>query len=85
MQPDAQLQGGRAVPQERSEVSLPCLQEMGDIGPAMELLLRVQAEYARREAGVSRAMRDVAYNAVAMEIERYIRRSASTRNDHKPA
>ena len=45
---------------------------MGDSAPARENLLNLQAEYARREPGVSRAMRDVAYKAVAAEIERYI-------------
>ena len=53
-------------------MKLPCLEEMGDIAPAIENLLKLQAEYARREPDVSRAMRDVAYKAVAAEIERYI-------------
>jgi hypothetical protein len=66
--PDAEAQGGRVVP-----TPLPCLEEMGDIGAAMDLLLMVQSNYARKEPGVSRAMRDVARNAVAAEIERYIR------------
>ena len=57
----------------KEAMALPALAEMGDIAPAMELLLRTQAEYARREPGVSRAMRDVAYHAVATEIERYVR------------
>ena len=46
--------------------------EMGDIEPALENLLRVQAEYARREPRVSRAMRDVARRALEAEIHRYI-------------
>lgn len=46
--------------------------EMGDISPALENLLRVQAEYARGEPGVSRAMRDVARNALEQEIKRYV-------------
>ena len=54
-------------------MNLPCLEEMGDIAPALELLLRVQAEYARREPSASRAMRDVARSAVETEIHRYIR------------
>lgn len=53
-------------------LKLPVLEEMGDIAPALEVLLRLQAEYARGEPGVSRAMRDVAHKAVAAEIERYI-------------
>lgn len=53
-------------------MKLPVLEEMGDIAPALENLLKLQAEYARREPSVSRAMRDVAYKAVAAEIERYI-------------
>lgn len=57
----------------KEAVALPALEEMGDIAPAMELLLRTQSEYVRREPGVSRAMRDVAYHAVAVEIERYVR------------
>lgn len=52
-------------------MNLPCLMEMGDINPAIENLLLLQAKYARQD-GVSRAQRDVAYNAVAAEIERYI-------------
>lgn len=56
------------------EVPLPVLEEMGDIAPALNVLLRLQAEYARGEPGVSRAMRDVAYNAVATEIERYLQK-----------
>ena len=66
---------------ERMDARMSYLQEMGDIAPALELLLRVQAEYARREPGVSRAMRDVAYNAVATEIERYVRNRLSGDKD----
>jgi hypothetical protein len=65
---DAQTSGVRPV-----SAPIPCLAEMGDIGAAVDLLLRAQADYARQDAGVSRAMVDVAYNAVAVEIERYIR------------
>jgi len=48
------------------------LEEMGDIAPALEILLRMHAEYARQEPGVSRAMRDVARAALVAEIRRYI-------------
>lgn len=50
----------------------PHLIEMGDIHPALENLLRLQAEYARQVPGISRAMRDVAYKALEAEIRRYV-------------
>lgn len=53
-------------------MKLPCLDEMGDVGAALALLLKVQSEYARGEAGVGRAMRDVALAALEREIHRYM-------------
>jgi hypothetical protein len=53
----------------RDEVSL---MEKGDIMPAIQLLLTAQAGYARQEQGFTRAMRDVAMEAVEREIERYV-------------
>jgi hypothetical protein len=40
--------------------------------PAIQLLLTAQAGYARQEQGFTRAMRDVAMEAVEREIERYV-------------
>lgn len=67
MPPHAQAQGASDL----SEKKVIPLAEMGDIQPALDMLLRVQAEYSRGERGVSRAMRDVAYSALVREIERY--------------
>jgi hypothetical protein len=53
-------------------MNYPCLEEMGDIAPALKTLLKLQAEYARRDPDTSRAMRDVAWKAVEAEIHRYI-------------
>lgn len=75
-QANAQTQPAGGMAEKRSEMKLPCLQEMGDIAPAIAILLRLQADYSRRDPSVSRAMVDVAYNAVATEIERYIRSAA---------
>lgn len=77
LQSNAQVQGagGQNWTCEK-EMALPVLAEMGDIAPALQVLLRLQAEYARGEPGVSRAMRDVAYNAVGTEIERYLQHAS---------
>jgi hypothetical protein len=66
--PDAPLQR-RTGPPKAQEVAF---EEMGDIHPALENLLRVQADYARRDPGTSRAMRDVAYKALIAEIRSYL-------------
>lgn len=71
LQAHAQAQRATGAPTS-PEMSLPCLEEMGDIAPALEILLRLQAEYARREPGTSRAMRDVARKALEAEIRRYM-------------
>lgn len=54
------------------KMNLPVLEEMGDIAPALESLLQIQANYARSVPGVSRAHRDVARKALAVEIQRYV-------------
>lgn len=54
------------------KMNLPVLEEMGDIAPALDSLLQIQANYARSVPGVTRAMRDVARKAVAVEIQRYV-------------
>lgn len=46
--------------------------EMGDIGPALSLLLLAHAGYARRDPEYSRAMRDVAEKALIREINAYL-------------
>ena len=48
------------------------LMEKGDIGCAVELLLLVQGLYARQEPQVTRGMRDVAYRALELEIDKYV-------------
>ncbi len=45
--------------------------EMGDVGPALDLLLRTQGEYARQATGVTRGMVDVCKIALVDAIERW--------------
>jgi hypothetical protein len=59
----------------------PCLEEMGDIAPALDNLLKIQAEYARSVPGITRAMRDVARASLAAEIARYVTRHYRAADD----
>lgn len=49
------------------------LLEMGDVGSALQLLLRTHASYVRGGEGVTRAQIEVAEKALAAEINRYVR------------
>lgn len=53
--------------------TLPPFVEMGDVGAALDVLLKMQAGYARNDGSYSRAMVDVAYRAVHAELENYLK------------